>query len=119
MRTALHLEPDDCTVKQWPVHWLSSEENKVLHPAAYAWQITVPVEAARLEEAATKMANQWKEQAVPFRFIGTTPTMHGTGCRVSVLRAIEQGREPEAKALSIIIMLALQSRNPRPRSQTE
>lgn len=99
MRTALRLEPDDCTVKQWPVRWLSPEENKVLHPVAYAWQITVPVEAARLEDAAAQVANQWKEKETPFRFIGTTPSMPSTACRVSVLRAIEQGMEPEARAL--------------------
>lgn len=99
MRTALRLEPDDCTVKQWPVRWLTPEENNVLHPAAYAWQITVPIEAARLEDAAAQVANQWKEKETPFRFIGTTPSMPSTACRISVLRAIEQGMEPEAKAL--------------------
>ncbi len=99
MRTALRLEPDDCTVKQWPVRWLSPEENKVLHPAAFAWQITVPVEAARLEDAAAQVANEWKEKETPFRFIGTTPSMASTSCRVSVLRAIEYGMEPEAKVL--------------------
>lgn len=99
MRTALRLEPDDCTVKQWPVRWLTPEENRVLHPAVYAWQITVPVQAQSLENAAAQVANQWKEEATPFRFIGTAPAMHSTACRISVLRAIEQGMEPAAKAL--------------------
>ena len=99
MRTALRLEPDDCTVKQWPIRWLSPEENAVLHPTTFAWHITVPVEAARLQEAATQVASQWKEQGLPFRFIGTTPSMRGTNCRVSVLQAIEQGMEPEARTL--------------------
>lgn len=99
MRTALRLEPDDCTVKQWPVRWLSPEENTILHPSDFAWQISVPVQAAQLEDAAAQVANQWKQQATPFRFIGTMPTMHSTSCRVSVLRAIEQGMEPQAKAL--------------------
>lgn len=99
MRTALRLEPDDCTVKQWPIRWLSAEENDALHPQTYAWQITVPVEAARLQQAAAQVATQWKQEALPFRFIGTQPAQRGTGCRVSVLRAIEQGMEPDAKAL--------------------
>lgn len=99
MRTALRLEPDDCTVKQWPVRWLSPEENAALHPTTYAWQVTVPVDAARLQEAATAVSNQWKEQALPFRFIGTAPEMRSTSCRVSVLQAIEKGMDPEAKTL--------------------
>lgn len=99
MRTALRLEPDDCTVKQWPVRWLSPEENDALHPQTYAWQITVPVEAKRLQESAKQVAKDWKAEALPFRFIGTSPEMRGTGCRVSVLRAIEQGMDPVAREM--------------------
>ena len=99
MRVGFRLDPDNCTVSQWPVRWLSPMENAELYPTEHAWHIAVPVDAHRLEAAATQVVGEWKSQALPYRFIGTEPGMRATGCRISVLKAIQTGMEPEARTL--------------------
>jgi hypothetical protein len=59
----------------------------------------VPVDRERLEQAATEVASEWKAQAKPYRFTGSTPSMRSTGCRASVLLAIEKGMDDDARAL--------------------
>jgi hypothetical protein len=45
------------------------------------------------------VASEWKAQAKPYRFTGSTPGMRSTGCRASVLLAIEKGMDDDARAL--------------------
>ncbi len=99
MHPGFQLEPSDCQVMQWPIRWLDANENAKLFTDEHAWQITVPVHRDRLEQAATEVAGEWKAQAKPYRFTGSTPGMHSTGCRASVLLAIEKGMDDDARAL--------------------
>lgn len=99
MHPGFQLEPDDCHVMQWPIRWLDANENAKLFADEHAWQITVPVDRERLEQAATEVASEWKAQAKPYRFTGSTPGMRSTGCRASVLLAIEKGMDDDARAL--------------------
>jgi hypothetical protein len=99
MQPGFRLEPDDCQVRQWPVRWLSANENAAMFPDEHAWQVTVPVERGRLKQAAADVAQEWKEKKLPYRFIGTAHGMPSTGCRASVLKAIESGMDLEARTL--------------------
>ena len=99
MHPGFQLEPDDCRVMQWPIRWLDANENAKLFPDEHAWHVTVPVDSKRLEQAATEVAQQWKAEAKPYRFVGTSPDMPSTGCRASVLQAIEKGMDDDARAL--------------------
>lgn len=99
MHPGYQLEPDDCEVRQWPVRWLDATENAALFPDEHAWHVTVPVGRERLKQAASDVAQQWKEEARPYRFIGTAPGMPSQGCRASVLQAIERGMDDDARTL--------------------
>lgn len=99
MHPGFRLDPDDCQVRQWPVRWLDAKEHAAMFPDEHAWQVTVPVERERLKQAATRVARQWKDQDLPYRFIGTAHGMASTGCRASVLKAIESGMDEEAAVL--------------------
>lgn len=99
IRPGGRLEADECSVREWPIRWLTAIENEDLYPPGQAWHITVPVPALRLQQAATQVARQWKEQNLPYRFIGTQSGMPSQGCRASVLQAVEQGMDDEARAL--------------------
>lgn len=99
MRAGGRLEGEECSVREWPIRWLTAIENEDLYPPGHAWHIKVPVPALRLQQSATQVAQQWKEQKLPYRFIGTQPDMPSQGCRASVMQAVEQGMDDEARAL--------------------
>lgn len=99
MHAGFQLEPDECEVRQWPVRWLDATDNAALFPDEHAWHVTVPVGRERLKQAASEVAQQWKDEARPYRFIGTAPGMPSQGCRASVLQAIEQGMDDDARTL--------------------
>lgn len=115
LHPGFRLEPDDCEVRQWPTRWLDANEHATLLPESRAWQVTVPVERGRLEEAARHVADLWKQEARPYRFIGTAPGMPATDSRASVLQAIEHGMDDEARALFAYFNAGL----PEPESTTE
>ncbi len=99
IRPGGRLEADECSVREWPIRWLTAIENEGLYPPGHAWHITVPVPALRLQQSATQVTQQWKEQNLQYRFIGTQSGMPSQGCRASVLQAVEQGMDDEARAL--------------------
>ncbi len=99
MHPGFRLEPDDCEVRQWPMRWLNEKENAALFQDEHAWHVSVPVERERLKQAATDVAQQWKDEALPYRFTGTAPGMRSQGCRASVLQAIVQGMDDDARTL--------------------
>ena len=99
MHPGFRLEPDDCQVRQWPVRWLSANENAAMFPDEQAWQVTVPVERGRLKQAAADVAQEWRDKKLPYRFIGSAYDMPSTGCRASVLKAIVAGMDREARTL--------------------
>jgi len=101
IRPGCRPEPEECTVREWPIRWLTQRENEDLYPPQYAWHITVPVPALRLQQAAREVAQQWKSENRNYRFLGTRPGMPSNGCRASVLKAIEQGMDDEARALFV------------------
>lgn len=115
MHPGFQLEPDDCQVMQWPIRWLDANENATLFADEHAWQVTVPVERERLEKAAAEVAGEWKAQGRPYRFTGTAPGMPSTGCRASVLQAIENGMDDDARSLFAYFNAGL----PEPESPTE
>lgn len=115
MHPGFRLEPDDCQVLQWPIRWLDENEQAKLFNEDHAWQITVPVNRDRLDQAATDLAAEWKVQDQPYRFTGTAPGMPSTGCRASVLQAIDQGMDDDARALFRVFNAGL----PEPESPTE
>ena len=115
MHPGFQLEPDDCQVMQWPIRWLDANEHAKLFADEHAWQVTVPVDRERLEKAAGAVADEWKAQAKPYRFIGTAPGMPSTGCRASVLQAIEKGMDNDARGLFLYFNAGL----PEPESPTE
>ncbi len=115
MHPGFQLEPGECQVMQWPIRWLDADENAKLFADEHAWQVTVPVERDRLAEAASEVAAEWKAQARPYRFIGTAPGMPSSGCRASVLQAIEKGMDNDARGLFAYFNAGL----PEPESPTE
>lgn len=115
MHPGFQLEPDDYPVMQWPIRWLDANENAQLFAEDHAWQVTVPVDRQRLEHAATEVADEWKAEGKPYRFIGTAPGQASTGCRASVLQAIERGMDDDARGLFAYFNAGL----PAPESPTE
>ena len=99
IRPGGRLNAEECSVREWPIRWLTPQENEDLYPPEHAWHITVPVPALKLQQSAAQVAQEWKEQNLPYRFIGTQTGMPSQGCRASVLKAVEQGMDPEARAL--------------------
>ncbi len=115
MHPGFQIEPDDCQVMQWPVRWLDANEHAKLFNEDHAWQITVPVDSKQLDNAASDIAAEWKARDTPYQFSGTQPGMPSTGCRASVLKAIEHGMGPDARTLFAYFNAGL----PEPESPTE
>ncbi len=93
------LSPEISMVREWPIRWMTSKENEDLYPASHAWHISVPVTAPRLQESALQVAQAWKNEGKRYRFIGAEPGMKSQGCRASVMAAVTQGMDGEARAL--------------------
>lgn len=101
IRPGGRLHPEECSVREWPIRWLTPRENDDLYPQAHAWHITVPVPALSLQKSAASVAQQWKDRNQPYRFIGTEPGTQSSGCRASVMQAVVEGMDAEARALFI------------------
>lgn len=115
MQTGFQVAPAEVAIREWPAQFLASHQNEDIYPTARAIQITVPVDASRLQEAATMTIKTWRENALPYRFIGTEPGMPATGCRAVVWHAVQLGMDDNARALFAIFNRGL----PDPDSPTE
>lgn len=101
IRPGGRLHPETCSVREWPIRWMTPTENESLYPPQHAWHITVPVPALKLQQSAAKVASDWKAQQLSYRFLGTQAGMPSQGCRASVMQAVMQGMDEEARALFI------------------
>lgn len=99
LRPGTRLYPEECKVREWPIRWMTPRENEDLYPIDHAWQITVPVPVLKLQQSAAQVASDWKTQKLPYRFMGTEPGKPSQGCRASVLQAVGQGMDEDARAL--------------------
>jgi len=99
MQTGFHTQPEPVPVREWPARLLTEKENAQLYPSEQALQVTVPVDASRLQEAALQVADEWRRNNVPYRFIGTAPDMEATGCRVTVWQAVQKGMSDDMQIL--------------------
>lgn len=115
MRSGLRLEPAQSTVNEWDIRWLSPLENAELYPAEQAWHLTVPVHWLKLQQAATGVIQEWRDKALPYRFIGTQPGMSGTGCRMTVWHAVQRAMDDDTRTLFTHFVRGL----PEPESPTE
>lgn len=79
MHTGLNLTSGETTIRAWSAKFLTEKENEQIHPAHSVWHLTVPANMLRLQEAAKETIQQWQENDVPYRFVGTDP-----GCRPQV-----------------------------------
>ena len=93
------LHADKFQVNEWPIRWLTPRENEDLYPPQHAWHITVPVPVLTLQQSAARVAQDWKERKLGYRFVGAEPGLPSQGCRASVIAAVEQGMDDEARAL--------------------
>lgn len=115
MRTGFRLEPAHCTISEWKVRWLSATESDSLYPSTSTWQVRVPVDRHKLQQAATEVVDEWMRKALPYRFIDTQPGMPTTGCRATVLQAVQRAMDDDTRTLFEHFMLGL----PEPESPTE
>lgn len=99
VHTGFQLTARESPIREWPVHFLSSQENDVVYPEKRAWKVTVPVDAESLQAAAEGVVREWRERGLPYRFIGARPGVDPTGCRVTVWQAVQRGMSAEALAL--------------------
>lgn len=115
MHSGFHLEPVDSRISEWPAHFMTAKESEETYPRQHAWTLRVPVDARRLQAAAQEVRHEWESQGVPYRFIGTTPEMRATGCRVTVWEAVQRGMTDDA----LILFKHYNSGLPEPQSPTE
>jgi hypothetical protein len=99
MHSGFHLEPGDSQIREWPAHFMTAKESEETYPDQHAWSLRVPVDARRLQAAAQEVRHEWESQGLPYRFIGTTPDMRATGCRVTVWEAVQRGMTDDALTL--------------------
>jgi len=99
MHSGYHLEPGDAHIREWPAHFMTAKENEESYPAEHAWQVRVPIESKRLQEAAQDVRREWESLGVPYRFTGTAPGMPPTGCRATVWEAVKRGLSADARVL--------------------
>ncbi len=115
MRSGFRLEPTHCTINEWDQRWLTDKENEELYPAECAWQLRVPVDRSKLQQAAAEIMLEWRRSALPYRFVGTAPGMPPTGCRVTVWQAVQRGMDDDTRGLFAHFVRGL----PSPESPTE
>lgn len=115
MRSGLRLDPAHSTIKEWDIRWLSAQENDDLYPADEAWHVRVPAERLALQQAAAGLMQEWRQKALPYRFIGTEPGMPATGCRVTVWQTVQRAMDDDARRLFMHFQRGL----PEPESPTE
>jgi len=65
--------------------------------------------------AAREVRHEWESLGVPYRFIGTTPEMPATGCRVTVWEAVQRGMTDD----TLTLFKHYNSGLPDPQSPTE
>ena len=88
-------------INQWPIQWLTSTESENLYSSRRAWHLSVPVSAKALELAAQQMSEEWKRNAIAYRFVAVAPDSPATGCRMSVWTAVEKGMDADTKLLFV------------------
>ncbi len=115
MRSGARLEPVPTTVNEWQIRWLDAKDSAALYPAERAWQLPVPAQRARLQQAAIEIMEEWQRKSLPYRFIGTEPGMPATGCRATVWQAVQRAMDDDTRALFEHFRLGL----PEPESPTE
>ncbi len=115
MRSGLRMEAAQCTVNEWDIRWLTPLENAELYPAEQAWHLTVPAHWLKLQQAATGVIQEWRDKALPYRFIGTQPGMSATGCRMTVWHAVQRAMDDDTQTLFTHFVRGL----PEPESPTE
>lgn len=115
MQTGFQNAPAEVAIREWPTQFLTADQNDDLYPIARSVQVTVPVDSARLQEAAQMTIKTWRENTLPYRFIGTTPGMRPTGCRAVVWHAVQLGMDEDARTLFEFFNRGL----PDPESPTE
>ncbi len=115
MRSGFRLEPTHCTINEWGLQWLNAKENEELYPADFSWQLRVPAERSRLQQAATEIMQEWQREALPYRFAGTAPGMPATGCRVTVWHSVQRALDDDTRGLFEHFVRGL----PAPESPTE
>lgn len=99
MRPGLRLAPALCTVSEWQIRWLNSQDNEDRYPAGQTWHLPVPSPEPMLQQAAGQTRDEWQRKGLPYRFIGTEPGMPPTGCRVTVWHAVQKAMDDDARAL--------------------
>ncbi len=115
MRSGMRLDPAQSTINEWEIRWLSSRESDDLYPAEEAWHVRVPADRLALQRAAADVMQEWRQKALPYRFIGTEPGMPATGCRVMVWQTVQRAMDDDARALFMHFQRGL----PEPESPTE
>ncbi len=115
MRSGMRLDPAQSTINEWEIRWLSSRESDDLYPAEEAWHVRVPADRLALQRAAAGVMQEWRQKALPYRFIGTEPGMPATGCRVMVWQTVQRAMDDDARALFMHFQRGL----PEPESPTE
>ena len=99
MQTGFQTQPDDVAIREWATQFLTAHQNEELYPAVRTVHVKVPVAAERLQEAARMTVKTWRENNLPYRFIGTVPGMPATGCRAVVWHAVQLGMDDDARTL--------------------
>lgn len=94
MQGGNQLQPDQSIISEWPIHWLSGEENDEDYPPSEAWQLAVPAERTQLDNAAQEIIRDWKASGTRYRFAEVSPDKPASGCRVSVWAAVRRGMTP-------------------------
>lgn len=115
MHSGFRLEPADSPIREWPAYFMSMKENEESYPDQHAWPVRVPVDSTRLLAAAREVRHEWESLGLPYRFIGTTPEMPATGCRVTVWEAVQRGMTDD----TLTLFKHYNSGLPDPQSPTE
>lgn len=115
MRSGMRLGPVQSTINEWEIRWLSTQDNDNLYPAEEAWHVRVPADRLALQRAAASIMQEWRQKALPYRFIGTQPGMPATGCRVTVWQTVQRAMDDDARLLFMHFQRGL----PEPESPTE
>ncbi len=115
MRSGMRLDPAQSMINEWEIRWLSPRENDDLYPAEEAWHVRVPADRLALQRAAAGIMQEWRQKALPYRFVGTEPGMPATGCRVTVWQTVQRAMDDDARRLFMHFQRGL----PEPESPTE
>jgi hypothetical protein len=99
LHSGARLHAGVSTINEWPIQWLTATESENVYPSRHAWHLAVPVPAKALELAAQQMSEEWKRNAIAYRFVAVAPDSPATGCRMSVWTVVEKGMDADTKLL--------------------